>query len=171
MRKINVKRLPLIDLSLPGRLAFYLMGFVMMSPVIGLVLYGGFKYLIADQPGYCSKQKRILSDEEYFQIVLGDLMKSDVMKLEPSETTVQTYLTNHPKCCHVYRGDNPVVDRGLFNSDGVEVLITYELSEAGKKHMGAGQGAGSNTHYSYISGLDGCGKYIGSTGMTTTPSD
>lgn len=117
-------------LFLPGSLAFYLMGFVVALPIIGMVMYGGYKYLIADPPGYCAKQGRVLSDEEYFQIILGDLMKSDQMKLDPSETTVQAYLANHPKCCQVYRGDN---DLRWCHFDGVEVFILYEMSESRKK--------------------------------------
>lgn len=144
------------------------MGFVVAIPIIGLVTYAGYKYLLADPPGYCAKQGRVLSDEEYFQIILGDLMKSGQMKLDPSETTVQAYLANHPKCCQVYRGDDGAFkDLRWFHFDGVNVSILYELSEEGKKSNRTGQGPGSDTHYIYISWLDGCGKQYESTGMTS----
>lgn len=152
-------------LCLPGSFTNYFLWLVVAS----FVMYSGYKFFLADPPGYCAKQGRVLSDEEYFQIVLGGLMKSGQMKLAPTETSVQAYLANHPKCCQVHREiDHEFFkDQRWFHFDGVNASIFYELSEEGKKHWGVGAGIGSDTHYIYITWLDGCGKRYESTGMTT----
>lgn len=137
------------------------------------ILFVGYKELLVSEPGYCSRQKRILSDEEYFEIVVGGLMKSGLMKLEPSDTNVKAYLANHRGCCSVDRSNTPVIDRGPFSSDGVEVSVVYELSKEGGRYYGGKdaeayyQKGGKETYYIFIAGLSGCGGYIETTGMTT----
>ncbi len=139
-----------------------------------IVLFVGYKELFVSTPGYCSKQGRILSDDEYFERVVGGLMKSGLMKLDASDTGVKAYLENHRGCCHVDRSDTPVIDRGPFGSDGVEVSVVYEMSEHGRRYYGGKdadayyQKGGKETYYIFIAGLSGCGAYIETTGMSTT---
>jgi hypothetical protein len=123
-----------------------------------------YAYINFHQPGYCAKQQKVLSDDEYFEIVLGGLMKSDSIKLKPTDTDVHAYLVNHPNCCKVIRGENgSAFYRGVFSRGTIEVDVIYELSENGIKRYGAG----TDTHYEYLEDMSDCGEYLDSAGTST----
>lgn len=130
-----------------------------------LAAFLGYKYMTADPPGYCPDQKRVLSDEEFIYIALRGPFEHGQLKLDVSDTTVQTYYANHPKCCTVTKGDSSLFGRGIFGYGFAAVSITYEMSaqEIIRRNEPTG------TLYNDNTDITACGKIVDWMGMSESP--
>ena len=95
--------------------------FTIVVSLLGMVLY---LFLTADPPGYCSEQKRFLSDEEFIEIAVRDEIKK--MNIDGSEESIRSFHAKHPDCCRVSRGGNKPM--GVSAND-VIVRLVFEANE------------------------------------------
>lgn len=101
-----------------------------MIVVFGLT-FAIYKLVVVDRMGFCYKRLWFVSSDKLILNQIGGLMKSGLMKLDPSETSPKQYLSRHPNCCDVSRGDENPFSRGLTAFGSATVSITYELSDKG----------------------------------------
>ena len=97
--------------------------FTIVVSLLGMVLY---LFLTADPPGYCSEQKRFLSDEEFIEIAVRWEFSTRRMNIDGSETSIQSFHAKHPECCRVSRGGNKPMG---VHANNVVVRLIFEVSE------------------------------------------
>jgi hypothetical protein len=129
--------------------------------VLMIVLWFVYSYAM---PNFCLKKGRFLSEKEYLYPYVEGLMKSGRMKLDPTDTSVEAYLANHPDCCGVGRADRNFLDV-LIGVYPMRVTVEFEMSEKESKRMNSD----NETYYIDIQNMSSCGEYGKRWGTTDTP--
>lgn len=93
--------------------------------LLGVILY----LILSAPPGYCSEQKRFLSDEEFIEIAVRDEFNTGRMNIDGSDASIRTFHAKHPNCCHVDRKAARSFMDKLFGAHVVVVQVIYEVNE------------------------------------------
>jgi hypothetical protein len=110
---------------------------------------------IIKRSGFCAAQMRFISDEEYIEMML-DYPYKHRLKLTHADTSVKTYIKNHPSCCKI----KTTSTFDLLDMSARKVYINYPVKKEAIEDMG---GAKYYEEYLHISS---CGKVFNeSTGM------
>ena len=89
---------------------------------------------ISKNVGFCSVQMRFISDQEYIEMMLEYPYKHRI-KLTHVDTSVKTYIKNHPNCCKI----KTTSTFDLLDMSAREVYINYPVKKEAieKKSMGS----------------------------------
>jgi hypothetical protein len=122
---------------------------------MGLMLVGFFAFYTWQSYGpypICFAKGRPLSDREYVELTLGELMRSDPqMELGDGENTPSAYFESHPHSVNVERYGGFLFERGFLSRVAVEVSGKYARY--------------GGTKYIFIVARDACGARVEYTGM------
>lgn len=94
---------------------------IVLTGLVCLTAFLGYRYVTADPPGYCSAQKRYITDAELIQSALQlregeiahyggmDAYEKDFISLNRHpEEAGRDFDIKDPNCCKVYRGKSAV---------------------------------------------------------------
>lgn len=112
---------------------------------------------------YCFEQQRELTDKEYLAVAFN-FFRDRHMKVHDWDSTIDSYLSHHPKCCWISK------EYGILSPLTTEITarIFYELTDEAKTTVGGGK----YTHYDGIINISTCGDPYYPTGEpmpTPTP--
>lgn len=116
-----------------------------LTGIVSLAAFLGYKYVMADPPGYCRAQQRYISDEEFIKasvILLEAAMKRNSLKWDSNPDSVNSGLKrvferleknrNRPGFIQVVRNDTHTISRWLFGYQQVQVILN---ANSGDEHL------------------------------------
>lgn len=102
--------------------------------------------------GFCAAQSRFVSDDVIFEAVVKHYF--DEIKLMPADTSVKTYIKNHPQCCQV-KDNSELFYKGLFSKIYKVVHLNYVSKDAL-----------SPSHYEGYIAMTACGELLKAEGLS-----
>jgi hypothetical protein len=127
-----------------------------------LALYLGYKWEMADPPGYCAAQNRSLTDDEFIELAVKEEFKSHHMNIDGSAASISGFHAKNPNCCRVlYRDEASLLDR-MFHLQRVMVHFVFE-----RKPEDVSRYDKNDKYYESYVEFNTCGRVLNTAGITT----
>ncbi|MES2192609.1 MAG: hypothetical protein V4454_21015 [Pseudomonadota bacterium] len=124
-----------------------------------------FLIATAKPAGYCKAQKREIPDEEICIKLFDNAISYGLVKLQPHESSGQTYFLNHRSACSVDKSAMTRFHRyGLLDamfSDTIQASINYQMTEKAKKN----RAVTNDAPWSDLLDLSPCGEVRKASGI------